>query len=59
MPSEEESNKEAAKSLYKAVLWGLCLPSGQLSDIISPHLTYPGTLPWGVHKPLYQEGVSE
>ena len=53
MPSEEESNKEAAKSLYKAVLWG------QLSGIISPHLTYPGTLPWGVHKPLYQEGVSE
>ena len=58
LPSEEACNKEAAKSLYKAVLLGLCLPSGQLSGFIPPSWPTLGHCPGCAHTPL-PRGVSE
>ena len=42
--------------LYRSVLLGLCLPSGQILAFFFPHLTYPGTFP-GVHShvPISQD----
>ena len=44
--------KRWVSHLCRSVLLGLCLPSGQLSGFFF----YPGTLPWGVHTPLSQDG---
>ena len=42
--------------LYRSVLLGLCLPSGQILAFFFPRLTYPGTFP-GVHShvPISQD----
>ena len=45
-PVRKKAVKRRLSQLYRSVLQGLCLPSGQFSDFFSPHLTYPETLPW-------------
>ena len=45
-PVRKKAVKRWLSQLYRSVLRGLCLPSGQLSDFFFPQLTYPETLPW-------------
>ena len=53
-PSEEESSKELSH-LHRSVLLGLCLlQANYLVSSSTPDL--PGTLPWGAHAPLRQDG---
>ena len=54
--SEEEHVKRQLSHLYRLVLLGLCFPSKPFIWFLFPHLTYPGTLPWGTHTPLSQDG---
>ena len=48
--------KRQLSHLYRSVLLGLCLPSKPFIWFLLQHLTYPGTLPWGTHTPLGQDG---
>ena len=48
--------KRQLSHLYRSVLLGLCLPSKLFIWFLLPHLTYPGTLPWGTHTPLGKDG---
>ena len=59
-PAEEEPCKEAVKSFLLLSSSGSFPSFGLAIWFLSPHLTYPGTLPWDVHTPLSQDGsVSE
>ena len=59
-PSEEVHGKRWLINLCRPVLPGLLSSFRPIIWFLFPYLTCPGTLPWGVHAPLSQEGsVSE
>ena len=55
-PSKEESHKEPIKSFIQGSSSGSLSSFRPIFWFLSPHLTYPGTLPWDVHAPLNQDG---
>ena len=48
--------KRGLTHLYRPVLPGLLSSFRPIIWFLFPYLTYPGTLLWGVHAPLSQEG---
>ena len=55
-PVRKKAVKRWLSQLYRSVLRGLCLPSGQLSDFFFPHLTNPRILPKMYVQLFFQDG---